>query len=143
MVYDAVRNATADQRVSLHSRSGMHNAHLAKTIQIMADRINDPISPAVVAEQIGISTRQLERLFGKYLNASPKKYFMELRLDRARNLLLQTESSVTGVAFACGVESPGHFSACTAPRLASPHCSSAAAWTESLPTGQDGPSRII
>ena len=110
MVYNAVRNATADQRVSLQSRNGMRNAHLAKAIQIMADRINDPISPALIAEQIGISTRQLERLFGKYLNASPKKYFMELRLDRARNLLLQTESSVTEVAFACGFESPGHFS---------------------------------
>ncbi|MGI9368645.1 MAG: GlxA family transcriptional regulator [Ruegeria sp.] len=110
MVYNAVRNATAEQRVSLQSRNGMRNTHLAKAIQIMSDRIANPVSPSVIAEQIGISTRQLERLFGKYLNASPKKYFMELRLERARNLLIQTESSVTDVAFACGFESAGHFS---------------------------------
>lgn len=110
MVYNAVRNATAEQRVSLQSRNGMRNAHLAKAIQIMQDRVDDPISPALIAEDIGISTRQLERLFGKYLNTTPKKYFMEMRLERARNLLIQSEASVTDVAMACGFESPGHFS---------------------------------
>lgn len=110
MVYNAVRDATAEQRVSLQSRSGMRNTHMAKAIQKMQDAIEDPISPAVIAADIGISTRQLERLFGKYLNSTPKKYYMEMRLERARNLLIQTEASVTDVAFACGFESPGHFS---------------------------------
>ncbi|WP_171131077.1 MULTISPECIES: GlxA family transcriptional regulator [unclassified Ruegeria] len=110
MVYNAVRNATAEQRVSLQSRNGMRNAHLAKAIQTMQARIENPVSPSEIAADLGISTRQLERLFGKYLNASPKKYFMEMRLDRARNLLLQSEASVTDVAIACGFENPGHFS---------------------------------
>ena len=110
MVYNTVRNATAEQRVSLQSRNGMRNPHLAKAIQIMRDNIETVVPPSEIAATLGISTRQLERLFGKYLNASPKKYFMEMRLDRARNLLLQTEASVTDVAFACGFENPGHFS---------------------------------
>ncbi|SLN25543.1 GlxA family transcriptional regulator [Ruegeria meonggei] len=110
MVYNAVRNATAKQRVSLQSRNGMRNAHLARAIQIMQNCIEAPVSPSQIAEDLGISTRQLERLFGKYLNTSPKKYFMELRLERAQKLLLQTEASVTEVAMACGFENPGHFS---------------------------------
>ncbi|KIC46033.1 MAG: GlxA family transcriptional regulator [Ruegeria sp.] len=110
MVYNAVRNSTAEQRVSIQSRSGMRNAHLANAIQIMEKSIESPVSPSEIAEEIGISTRQLERLFGKYLNASPKKYYMEMRLDRARKLLLQTEASVTEVALACGFKNPGHFS---------------------------------
>ncbi|CUH45445.1 GlxA family transcriptional regulator [Ruegeria atlantica] len=110
MVYNAVRNATAKQRVSLQSRNGMRNAHLAKAIHIMQDCIEAPVSPSDIAVDLGISTRQLERLFGKYLNTSPKKYFMELRLERAQKLLLQTEASVTEVAMACGFENPGHFS---------------------------------
>lgn len=110
MVYNAVRNATAEQKVSLQSRNGMRNAHLAKAIHIMERNIEAPISPTEIATELGISTRQLERLFGKFLNASPKKYFMEMRLDRARKLLLQTEASVTDVAIACGFENPGHFS---------------------------------
>ncbi len=110
MVYTAVRDATAAQRVSLQSRNGMRNPHMAKAIQIMQDTIEFPVSPSVIADRIGISTRQLERLFGKFLNSSPKKYHMEMRLERARNLLVQTEASVTEVALATGFESPGHFS---------------------------------
>ncbi|MCT4557191.1 MAG: GlxA family transcriptional regulator [Pelagimonas sp.] len=110
MIYTAARHATAQQRVSLQSRNGMRNAHMARAIEMMRDRLDDPISPTRIAEEIGISSRQLERLFGKYLNSSPRKYYMELRLERARNLLVQTEYSVIDVAFACGFESAGHFS---------------------------------
>lgn len=49
-----------------------------------------------------MSTRQLERLFRRYLNRSPKRYYMELRLQKARNLLMQTDMSVINVALACG-----------------------------------------
>lgn len=110
MVYNAVRHATAEQRVSLQSRNGMRNPHMAKAIQMMNDNLETPISPAVIAADIGISPRQLERLFGKFLNTTPKKFYMEMRLERARNLLVQTESSVTEIALACGFENPGHFS---------------------------------
>ena len=59
-----------------------------------------------------MSTRQLERLFRRYLNRSPKRYYMELRLAKARNLLMQTDLSVINVALACGFSSPSHFSKC-------------------------------
>jgi len=110
MVYSAAREATAAQRVSLQSRNGIRNAHLTQAIGRMRETIEDPLSPTQIAAEIGISTRQLERLFGKYLNTSPKKYFMELRLERARHLLIQTEAPVIEIAIACGFESPGHFS---------------------------------
>lgn len=109
MVYNAVREATAEQKVSLQSRNGMRNRHLATALQIMKDAIDDPIAVADIAQMVGISTRQMERQFGKYLNTTPKKYYMEMRLERARNLLVQTEMSVIDVAAACGFESPGHF----------------------------------
>jgi len=110
MVYSAAREATAAQRVSLQSRNGIRNVHLTRAIQRMRETIENPLSPAQIATEIGISTRQLERLFGKFLNTSPKKYFMELRLERARHLLIQTEASVIEIALACGFESSGHFS---------------------------------
>ena len=59
-----------------------------------------------------MSTRQLERLFRKYLDRSPKRYYMELRLNKARNLLMQTDMSVINVALASGFSSPSHFSKC-------------------------------
>lgn len=110
MVYNAVREGTAAQRVSLQSRHGMRNAHMTRAIALMAEHIEDPVSPASIAEDLGISTRQLERLFGKYLNSTPKHYFMEMRLQRARNLLVQSENSITEIAMACGFRSNSHFS---------------------------------
>ena len=110
MVYNAVREGSAAQRVSLQSRHGMRNAHLMRAIALMEAHIESPIPPSRIAEELGISTRQLERLFGRYLNSTPKHYFMEQRLHRARNMLLQTEQSVTEIAMACGFRSPSHFS---------------------------------
>jgi transcriptional regulator GlxA family with amidase domain len=110
MVYNTVREATAAQKVSLQSRNGMRNLHIATAIAWMEQHLEDPVSPAVIARDLGISIRQLERLFGKYLNTSPKKYYMDMRLDRARHLLVQTEMSIIEVAIACGFESAGHFS---------------------------------
>lgn len=109
MVYTGVRESSAEQRVSLQARSGVRSPKLVRAIAIMRGAIEAPLPATAVAGQVGLSTRQLERLFGKYLNTSPKKYMLELRLQRARFLLLQTEMSVVEVALACGFENPGHF----------------------------------
>lgn len=110
MVYNAVREGTSAQRVSLQSRHGMRNAHLVRAIALMEANIESPASPSEIALQLGISTRQLERLFGRHLKSTPKHYFMEMRLRRAQNLLVQTEQSVTEISLACGFHSTSHFS---------------------------------
>jgi transcriptional regulator GlxA family with amidase domain len=110
MVYNAVREGTAAQRVSLQSRHGMRNEHLVRAIAIMDETIENPLSPSVISDRLGISTRQLERLFGRYLNSTPKHYFLEMRLRRAQNLLVQSEQSVTQIAMACGFQTTSHFS---------------------------------
>lgn len=110
MVNNAVREGTAAQRVSIQSRHGMRNERLTRAIAIMERSLEDPTSPSLIAEELGISTRQLERLFGRYLNSTPKRYFMEMRLNRAQNLLGQSEQSITAVTMACGFQSTSHFS---------------------------------
>lgn len=109
MLHNSVREATAEQRLSLQSRHGIRNEHLSKAIKMMSENIEEPIPPSEIAEDVGISTRQLERLFGRYMNCSPKKYYVDMRLQKARNLLLQTEKPVTEIAFLCGFASPAHF----------------------------------
>ena len=110
MVYNTVRDSSAEQRVSVQARTGQRSPKLTQAVAIMRNSIEHPPSVAEIAAEVGLSTRQLERLFGKYLNSSPRKYLLELRLDRAQRLLLQTEMSVVEVALACGFENPGHFS---------------------------------
>lgn len=110
MVYNTVRNADDNQRVSLQARHGMRNEKLTKAIKMMEAALEFPISPSIIATEVGISARQLERLFGRFLNCSPGKYYMELRMTKAQRLLLQTEQSISDIAMACGFISSSHFS---------------------------------
>ena len=109
MVYNAVRNENAQQRVSVQSRAGVRSKKLAEALAIMKAELDETTSPTEVADRIGISTRQLERIFGKHLHTSPKRYLLDLKLERAKHLLVQTEMSVTDIAFACGFASASHF----------------------------------
>ncbi|NJM82619.1 MAG: GlxA family transcriptional regulator [Tabrizicola sp.] len=112
MIYSTIRTDQDTQRLSIPTRIGVRHPKLSQVIQMMEGNIEDPISPADLAEEVAMSTRQLERLFRRYLNRSPKRYYMELRLQKARNLLMQTDMSVINVALACGFASPSHFSKC-------------------------------
>jgi len=112
LIYSSIRTDQDTQRLSIPTRIGVRHPKLSQVIQMMEGKIEDPISPAQLATDVGMSTRQLERLFRRYLNRSPKRYYMELRLQKARNLLMQTDMSVINVALACGFASPSHFSKC-------------------------------
>lgn len=112
LIYSAIRTDQDTQRLSMPTRIGVRHPKLSVVIQQMEANIEEPISPSVLAKDVGLSTRQLERLFRRYLNRSPKRYYMELRLQKARNLLMQTDMSVINVALACGFASPSHFSKC-------------------------------
>ena len=112
LVLTPIRSEDDEQRLSVPARVGVRHPKLTTVIQTMEQNIEEPISPSELARQVGMSTRQLERLFRRYLNKSPKRYYMGLRLQRARNLLLQTDMTVINVALACGFTSPSHFSKC-------------------------------
>ena len=112
MIHTSIRSDRDEQRLSIPARIGVRHPKLAGVIQRMEGHIEDPVSPVLLAQDAGMSTRQLERLFRRYLNRSPKRYYMELRLGKARNLLMQTDMSVINVALACGFTSPSHFSKC-------------------------------
>ncbi len=112
LIHAPVRGDADEQRLSVPARIGVRHPKLVNIIQSMEKNTEDPISPSDLARGVNMSTRQLERLFRRYLNRSPKRYYMELRLEKARNLLLQTDMSVINVALACGFTSPSHFSKC-------------------------------
>ncbi len=112
LIYSSIRTDQDTQRLSIPTRIGVRHPKLSMVIQMMEANIEEPISPSILAQDVGMSTRQLERLFRRYLNRSPKRYYMELRLQKARNLLMQTDMSVINVALACGFASPSHFSKC-------------------------------
>jgi AraC family transcriptional regulator, glycine betaine-responsive activator len=112
VLHSPIRHHSENQRMSLPARIGARHPKLVAIIEKMEESLEEPLSPSILAKQAGLSTRQLERLFRRYLDRSPKRYYLELRLKKARSLLLQTDMSVINVALACGFSSPSHFSKC-------------------------------
>jgi transcriptional regulator GlxA family with amidase domain len=110
MVYTAPRGHSHAQRMSLKVGGEHRHSKLSLALQIMQNNIEDPLTPDEIAEVVRLSTRQLERLFARHLTVSPKRYYLRLRLERARELLRQTQMSITEISVVCGFRSPSHFS---------------------------------
>lgn len=85
---------------------------LKLALELMHNNIDEPLRMNEVAACVGISTRQLERQFYRHVNATPSRYYLELRLTRARQLLQQTNKSLADIAVACGFVSISHFRRC-------------------------------
>ncbi len=111
-IHERIREQHDSQRMTLRSRLGISHPKLLNVIELMESNLEEPLSRAELARLTGLSTRQLERLFQKYLGRTPTRYYLELRLYRARMLLTQTAMSVLDIALACGFVSASHFSKC-------------------------------
>jgi transcriptional regulator GlxA family with amidase domain len=109
---ERVRSSNDRQRVPLHLTLGSNQPKLTEAVTLMEANIEEPISLDELSSYVGISRRQLERLFQKHLNCVPTRYYLNLRLNRARLLLLQTSKSIVDIALACGFISAPHFSKC-------------------------------
>ncbi len=109
---DRIRGQNDRQRMPLRLQLGASQPKLADAVTFMEDNIEEPISLNEITAHVGLSRRQLERLFQKYLHCVPTRYYMRLRLMHARQLLLQTHLSIVEVASASGFVSTPHFSKC-------------------------------
>jgi transcriptional regulator GlxA family with amidase domain len=111
-ILDRIRSAEDRQHVPLQAQVGVYHDRLIKAAELMEANIEEPLSLDELASAIGVSRRQIERLFRRHLGQVPTKYYLELRLRRARELLLQTSMSIMDITTACGFQSPPHFSKC-------------------------------
>ncbi len=109
-VVGRIRQHSDRQRLEIAARYGVHNRKLIQVIGAMERHTETPLSSDALAQDVGITRRQLERLFSSILNDTPTRFYMQLRLDRARELLQQTDMTITAICVACGFESPSHFS---------------------------------
>ena len=112
LIHHRMRDAHERQRMELRARLGVAHPKLIGVVAAMERRIEQPLSCAELAEGVGLSTRQLERLFRRYIGQAPTRYYLGLRLERARHLLLQTSMPVLSIGLACGFVSASHFSKC-------------------------------
>ena len=109
-IFERARRGTDRQVSRVLASRGVKQPVLEKVARLMGENVETPLAIDTIAERIGVSRRQLERLFKSHLGLTPAWYYVAMRLDRARELLRFTNMSVTEVSVACGFQSLSHFS---------------------------------
>ncbi|MEZ5925567.1 MAG: GlxA family transcriptional regulator [Hyphomicrobiaceae bacterium] len=107
---DRIRRPDDRQRLPIGARIGVQNPRLLSIIELMEANIAEPLSLAEISRHTGISRRHVERLFGHHMGRSPARYYLDVRLERARRLLRHSNLPIVEVAIASGFVSASHFS---------------------------------
>lgn len=109
-IHSGIRHSKEPQRMDLCFRTGINHPAVLEAIELMEANLEQPLLASELADIVGVSKRQLERLFRRYLDITPSRHYLNLRLHRSQQLLQQTGLPVIDVAIACGFTSAGHFS---------------------------------
>ncbi|MBT7313456.1 MAG: GlxA family transcriptional regulator [Halieaceae bacterium] len=112
LVCERHRSDAEMQVIPMWSRKADMQPKLKEVLQLMEANLEEPITLQELADYVSLSRRQLERLFLKHLHSTPSRYYLKLRLDRARRLLKQTSRSIVEITSMCGFVSTTHFSRC-------------------------------
>jgi transcriptional regulator GlxA family with amidase domain len=107
---ERAREASERQRIPLTARIGGGQPKLTEAVSLMEANFEEPLPTEEIARLVGVSRRQLERLFKQHLSSLPSRYYLEMRLSRARQLLRETSQSILQIGLSCGFSSGPHFS---------------------------------
>ena len=109
-IYSRIRAGSDAQRMTLRDRLDVSNPCVVRAVEIMEGHTEDPLTTREIAARVNVSLRELERLFRRWMDVTPGRYYRQIRLAKARTMLLHSTSSVTDVAFNCGFSSVASFS---------------------------------
>ena len=109
--HERLRHGEEEQLSSSHEPVGygIHD-QVREAIILMERNLEEPLSLAEIASYLYVSQRHLQRLFATHTGKTPVRFYLDVRLDRARGLVTQTELSITEIAVSCGFSHSGPFS---------------------------------
>ena len=114
LVCERHRSDAEMQVIPMWSRKVAVQPKLKEVLQFTEANLEEPLPLQDLADYVQLSRRQLERLFLKHLHSTPSRYYLKLRLGRARRLLKQTSRSIVEITSMCGFVTTTHFSRCIA-----------------------------
>lgn len=89
---------------------GSPRGSIKRAIDFLEEQLARPLSNDQVAAVAGMSSSYFIREFKAYTGKTPYSFFIDLKVEKAKELLLNKNMSITEAAQACGFSSPGHFS---------------------------------
>lgn len=109
-LHTEVREGQKPQRLSFRARLGVNHAGLIRALEAMEDALEEPLPRNELARIAAMSERHLDRLFLAQVGSPLSAYYLQLRLERARQLVLQSSLSLLEIAIACGFNRASTFS---------------------------------
>ncbi len=107
--YERIRDSREDQRGGRLDNLSRLPEKVRQAIAIMQRRVENPVPLPDIARRVGLSPRQLERLFMRSADMTPLRCYMQIRVERAHELLLYSDRSVIDIAVYAGFSSSSHF----------------------------------
>ncbi len=89
--------------------SSRTSAQLAKAIDFIQSHYEKEIMLADIAEHVQLSTYYLSKLFKNHLNKNFTDYLAEIRIQKAKTLLMGTDKSIKEIAYEVGYKNPAYF----------------------------------
>lgn len=109
-IHAKIREPQERQRMEPEAREGISRPAFARAIDLMETHLEEVLGIEELCATAGISRRQMERAFQQHFRLSPQRYYLDLRLQRARSLLHYTDLPITEISVACGFAAASHFS---------------------------------
>ena len=109
-MHTEIRPSGGPQRAGIVERYGVNNFKIVLAIEFMENHLSDILSLPQISKLVGLSSRQLNRLFKVHLNNSTMDFYKNLRLSLSKRLLKQSSLSITEIAFTAGFSSSAQFS---------------------------------
>lgn len=110
LVISRLRGMNEPQPIPVCARLESTREDLVEAVKLMEANVEEPISHSEIARLVGLSERQLQRVFKEYLSVSPRNYYRSVRLRHARDLLRRGNDFVGDVSTRCGFPSACTFS---------------------------------
>ncbi len=104
-IHERIREPQDEQRMPISLRLQVHHPEVVRAVEIMEQNLQEPLPLQGIAATVGLSSRQMTRVFQDNLGQCPSSLYLKLRLERARQLLRQTSMRILDIAFACGFQS--------------------------------------
>ncbi len=101
--------AAAKPRLAIYE-GGLPERQLLQVLEYINEHLNQDIKLADLAQLLGMSQFHFSHLFKQSIGTAPYQYLLQQRVERAKQLLKQTDQSIMDIAFLCGFNSHSHLS---------------------------------
>ena len=107
-----IRGTEESQKLPAEQLVDVSHDRIRRVVEVMEQHIETPLSLKELSLICSMSLRQIQRRIKALTGKTPHNFYMELRLERARQYLIYTKMSVLKVAISSGFSSQEHFARC-------------------------------